>query len=146
MSPVIRPSSAEASTPAIAGIDVPPILQYFAALNAGEFQRVSGLFAIDGALQPPFDAPIVGREAIAAYLNQEARGFMLHPQSGMAQALDNGCTEFDIVGQVQTPWFSVNVKWTFILSPAQEIFLVKVKLLASLKELLPLRDCSNTEG
>lgn len=140
-----RPISSEASTSAIAGVDAPTILQYFEALNAGEFQRVSELFAIDGALQPPFDDVIVGRAAIAAYLDKEARGFTLQPQSSVAQPLDNGCTEFDIVGQVQTAWFSVNVRWSFILSPDQEIFLVRVKLLASLKELLPLRDRANAE-
>lgn len=146
MSSVTHSFNAEVSTLEIAGISVPSILQYFEALNAGEFQRVSCLFAIDGALQPPFDEPAVGREAIAAYLDKEARGFVLKPQSGVVQALDNGCTEVEIVGQVQTPWFSVNVRWTFILSPDQEIFLVKVKLLASLKELLPLRDRANSEG
>lgn len=125
---------------AIAGVDDPVVLQYFAALNAGEFQRVSQLFAADGALQPPFDALVVGPAAIAAYLETEAPGFVLQPQVGSVQVLANGCTEFEIGGKVQTPWFSVNVSWRLILSPTSEIFLVRVKLLASLQELLPLRD------
>lgn len=127
----------------IAGVDESTVLQYFTALNAGEFARVSQLFAIDGALHPPFEAGVVGRDAIAAYLEQEAKGFLLQPQSGTSTQLDNGCTEFEIVGQVQTPWFSVNVSWLFILSPTQEIFLVRVKLLASLQELLPLREAKH---
>jgi len=130
----------------IAGIDEPTIQVYFAALNSGKFQQVSQLFAVDGALQPPFEEMVVGREAIAAYLEREAKGFLLQPQSGTSTALDNGCTEFEVLGKVQTPWFLVNVCWTFILSPTQEIFLVKVKLLASLKELLPLRDVDKTTG
>lgn len=130
----------------IAGIDEPVILHYFTALNAGEFERVSQLFAIDGVLKPPFEDMVVGPAAIAAYLDKEARGFRLEPRSGTATELENGCTEFEILGTVQTPWFGVNVAWTFILSPARAIFLVKVKLLASLKELLPLRDVAKTAG
>ena len=124
----------------IAGVDETVVLQYFSALNAGQFHSVSQLFALDGELQPPFEEMVIGRAAIAAYLEREAKGFLLQPQQGSSTRLDNGCTEFAIVGQVQTPWFSVNVSWTFILSPTQDIFLVKVKLLASLQELLPLKN------
>ncbi|MDX2228676.1 MAG: ketosteroid isomerase family protein [Leptolyngbyaceae cyanobacterium bins.349] len=131
---------------AIAGVDEPVILRYFSMLNAGEFEAVGQLFAVDGALQPPFEDLVVGRAAIAAYLDQEAKGFLLEPQSGSSTLLDNGCTEFGIMGKVQTPWFSVNVGWTFILSPAQEIFLVKVKLLAALQDLLPLRDAASKDA
>ncbi len=140
MSAFIPSSVIEDNAIAIAGIDAPAVLQYFAALNAGEFEQVSQLFAVDGALQPPFDELMIGRDTIAAYLEKEAKGFVLQPQVGNVQSLDNGCTEFEIGGKVHTPWFSVNVSWLFILSPASEIFLVKVKLLASLQELLPLRD------
>ncbi len=124
---------------AIAGIDHPVIMGYFEQFNAGNFQAVSQLFAIDGALQPPFEAMVVGPDAIAVYLEQEATGFQLHPQAGQMTPLDNGCTQFDVQGHVQTPWFNVKVCWTFILSPTQEIFIVRINLLASLKELLPLR-------
>lgn len=123
----------------IAGIDNRVILRYFETLNAGDFQATSQLFAKDGALQPPFEADVIGPEAIAAYLEQEAKGFILEPQHGVSSPVDNGCTEFLIGGKVHTPWFSVNVSWLFILSPTQEIFLTKVKLLASLQELIHLR-------
>lgn len=133
----------EIQVDAIAGVDQPVILAYFSRLNVGEFQAASELFAGDGALQPPFDAMIVGRDAIAAYLGREAKGFLLQPERGTVTHLDDGCTEFEVLGKVQTPWFSVNVGWTFILSISQEIFLAKVSLLASLKELLPLKDVSS---
>lgn len=123
----------------IAGIDNPVILQYFETLNNGQFQATSQLFASDGALQPPFESDVIGPEAIAAYLEQEAKGFILEPQHGVATSQDGGCTEFLIGGKVHTPWFSVNVSWLFILSPTQEIMTTKVKLLASLQELVQLR-------
>lgn len=139
---MVTSQTSAADATAIAGVEEPVVLQYFHALNEGQFATVSLLFAVDGVLEPPFEERIVGQAAIAAYLEREAKGFVLQPQTGTVQRLDNGCTEFEILGKVQTPWFSVNVSWQMILSPTQEIFLVKVKLLASLKELLPLRNAS----
>ncbi len=134
----VSPAQLEAHG-AIAGIDNPVILRYFETLNNGDFQATSQLFARDGALQPPFESDVIGPAAIAAYLEQEAKGFILEPQHGVSTLLDNGCTEFLIGGKVHTPWFSVNVSWLFILSPTQEIFITKVNLLASLQELIHLR-------
>lgn len=126
---------------ALAAIEIshPVIVQYFETLNAGEFEKTSQLFAIDGAMQPPFESQIVGRDAITAYLRKEAQCLNLFPDRSSTKLLDNGCTEVQAIGKVQTPVFSVNVQWQFILSPNQELFLVKVKLLASLEELLHLR-------
>ena len=124
---------------AIADLDRPVISTYFAALNAGDFPAAAALFAADGALQPPFSGPIVGAEAIKAYLAAEARGFMLYPQQATEQLLADGFTELQVGGQVQTPLFSVNVGWRFVLNPQQEISFVRVKLLASLEELVRLR-------
>ena len=117
----------------------PIVAAYFAAFNQGQFETVSRLFAIDGALQPPFEALVISPAAIATYLHQEATELRLEPQTSTAIALDNGCTQIEVTGRVYAPWFTVNVAWTFILSPLDEIFLVKINLLASLKELLPLR-------
>lgn len=123
----------------IAGIAEPVIVRYFNALNAGDFVATASLFSEDGALQPPFESPIVGREAIVTYLETEARNLVLRPRQGKAQILDNGCTEIQVSGKVQTPLFGVNVSWLFILSPNRELFLAKIKLLASPQELLNLR-------
>ncbi len=123
----------------VSGIDQPIILSYFQTLNRGDFAATSQLFAADGVLQPPFDAAVVGPDEIMAYLETEATGLVLHPQQGTSNALEDGCTEWNITGKVQTPFFSVNVVWQLVLSPTNEIFLAKVKLLASLQELFQFR-------
>ncbi|MEX0269177.1 ketosteroid isomerase family protein [Leptolyngbyaceae cyanobacterium UHCC 1019] len=122
----------------IEGIDEPTIFHYFETLNAGSFEQTSQLFALEGMLQPPFEAMIIGSEAIAAYLHQEAKGFVLLPQQGH-KVLDSDDAEFLVAGRVQTPWFTVNVSWTFILNSNQQIMLAKVNLLASLQELMHMR-------
>lgn len=123
----------------IVGIDSPVILNYFETINSGEFQVTGELFADDGALQPPFEQAIVGPAAIVDYLQREARGFVLQPSKGSVQTLEDSCQEVQVFGNVQTPLFSVNVSWQFILSPQQQIQFVKIKLLAALQELLNLR-------
>jgi hypothetical protein len=127
------------SVPEIKTISHPVVLRYFETLNAEAFDQTSELFAIGGILQPPFEKPVVGREAIAQYLKQEARGLIVEPHQGSSHLLDNGNTEFQIIGKVQTPVFGVNVAWQFVLSPADELLFAKVKLIASPQELLNLR-------
>ncbi len=125
-------------TIAIDGIESQTILQYFETFNADNFEATSQLFAPEGMLQPPFEAIVTGQSAIAAYLIQEAKGFILLPQQGR-KSLEKDDIEFLILGRVQTPWFTVNVSWTFILNSTQQIVLVKVNLLAALQELMHLR-------
>ncbi|PZV09604.1 MAG: nuclear transport factor 2 [Leptolyngbya sp.] len=128
---------------AIAGIDEPVISQYFETINAGNFDATSQLFAAEGMLQPPFEAIVTGETAIAAYLKQEAKGFILLPQQGQealeSDDLKSGDTDFLVWGRVQTPWFTVSVSWRFILNSNQEIVFAKVNLLASLQELMHMR-------
>lgn len=124
---------------AIEGITEPTILRYFELLNAGEFETASQLFAPDGALNAPFESAIVGPDAIAAYLAQEATGMTLLPQQGITELIENDCTQVQVAGKVQTPWFSVNVSWLFNLDAQQKILAVTIKLLASPQELLNLR-------
>lgn len=135
-------SATDTEQGAIAGLDQPVILQYFESLNAGNFEATSQLFAVDGALQPPFEDAVIGPAAIAQYLEQEAKGFLLQPQQAVSTALEDGCTEVEAVGKVQTPWFTVNVRWTFILSPTRQILMAKINLLAALQDLLHLRNNS----
>ncbi|MCT7983200.1 nuclear transport factor 2 family protein [Laspinema sp. A4] len=115
------------------------IQQYFKGLNEGEFESVSELFAPEGELQPPFEEPVVGPEAIAAYLEAEAKGMKLYPRSDFQESVEEGNQHFEIRGQVETAFFKVNVAWFFVLNPEAEILSVRVKLLASLKELVNLR-------
>ncbi|MGH2413788.1 MAG: ketosteroid isomerase family protein [Microcystaceae cyanobacterium] len=124
---------------AIEGVTEPVVVRYFETLNAGDFEATASLFSPAGALHPPFESPIVRKEAIATYLNEEAQGMKLYPRTGIVEALESDRTQFQIKGKVQTPLFSVNVAWKFILNVEKEIESVEVKLLASPQELLKLR-------
>lgn len=123
----------------IEGISEPAVLQYFETFNSGDFEATANLFDASGVLNAPFADPIVGQSAIATYLKTEAQGMKLHPQQATSQALEDGETEFQVSGRVQTPLFSVNVGWRFVVNSQQQILDVTVKLLASAQELLNLR-------
>ncbi|HAC63311.1 MAG TPA: nuclear transport factor 2 [Cyanothece sp. UBA12306] len=126
-------------TKPISGITESVIEAYFESLNSGKFMTTANLFAVDGVLNPPFDSPVVGPEAIATYLQAEAQGMKLEPLKGTRETWENQRTRINITGKVQTPLFSVNVAWTFIIKQTKEIELVEVNLLASLAELAKLR-------
>lgn len=117
----------------------PTLLTYFAALSAGDFATVAALFAPEGQMYPPFEAPVVGPAAIAAYLEQEAIGMELQPQRSTTTTTEAGERQVEVRGKVKTSLFTVNVGWLFILNPQDQILLAKIKLLASPQELLNLR-------
>lgn len=124
----------------IAGVDNPLVRTYFDTLNAGDFAATANLFASQGELHPPFEKPVVGPQALAAYLHQEAKGMKLIPQRGFAETLDNGEVQVYVQGYVKTPLFGVNVGWLFLLDAEQkQIQAVGVKLLASWEELAKLQ-------
>jgi len=123
----------------IEGIEETTILLYFETLNAGEFEQTAALFAAGGAMHPPFEAAVIGQDAIAAYLQAEAQGMQLFPREGIAELLEDGQLMVQVSGKVQTPWFSVNVAWLFLLNWQREIASATIKLLASPQELLNLR-------
>jgi hypothetical protein len=123
----------------IEGISNATILRYFETLNASDFQATANLFASDGALNPPFETPVVGREAIVTYLEAEAKGMQLYPRQAIAESTEIGETIVKVSGTVQTSLFRVNVSWHFVLTPQSEILSVKIKLLAAMDELLKLR-------
>ncbi|NJN58044.1 MAG: SnoaL-like domain-containing protein [Leptolyngbyaceae cyanobacterium SL_5_9] len=122
----------------IAGISEPVIYRYFETLNLADFQATAALFAVEGVMHPPFDEEQVGEEAIAAYLQAEAKGMKFHPRQGIFETLENE-THYKVAGTVQTPVFSVNVNWLFVLDAQSKILSVKIKLLASPQELLGMR-------
>jgi hypothetical protein len=124
----------------IEGITHPIVVRYFETMNAGDFESTSELFAIEGAMNPPFESQIVGRAAIAHYLKQEARGIQLAPQTGTMQPLESGETDCQVTGRVHTALLGVGVSWQFKLSSVDQIVQVTVKLIATPKELLNLRD------
>ncbi|NJM85570.1 MAG: nuclear transport factor 2 family protein [Leptolyngbyaceae cyanobacterium SL_1_1] len=118
--------------------EIPTLCQYFERLNQGEFNAAADLFAPEGQLQPPFEEPIMGAEAIAAYLSQEASNMQLEPLQGELTRLENG-VQAEIKGKVRSPLFKVNVGWIFVLNHQAKIEHVRIRLLASIQELLELR-------
>jgi Orange carotenoid protein, N-terminal/Nuclear transport factor 2 (NTF2) domain len=139
--PVVVPvAAAERTSVAIEGVDNPTILSYMNNMNANDFDALIELFANDGALQPPFQKPIVGREAVLRFFREDCQNLKLMPERGVAEGADEGYTQIKVTGKVQTPWFGagvgMNMAWRFLLGPDGKIFFVAIDLLASPKELL----------
>jgi Orange carotenoid protein, N-terminal/Nuclear transport factor 2 (NTF2) domain len=134
--------------PVVTGLTVEGItdatpLAYFEAMNRDDFETAIALFVDDGALQPPFQKPIVGKEAIITYMRAEAQGLNMMPARGLTEYLPDGSKQLKITGKVLTPWFGVNVAmniaWRFALTAEGKIFFVAIDMLASPEELLNLR-------
>jgi Orange carotenoid protein, N-terminal/Nuclear transport factor 2 (NTF2) domain len=139
--PVVIPQQvSERTKVAIEGVDNATVLSYINNMNANDFDAVIDLFAPDGALQPPFQRPIVGREAVFRYLQEECQNLKLMPERGSNEPADGNFNQIKVTGKVQTPWFGANVgmnmAWRFLLDPQGKIFFVAIDLLASPKELL----------
>ncbi|BAY89785.1 MULTISPECIES: orange carotenoid-binding protein [unclassified Tolypothrix] len=141
--PVAPPKEMAKRTPVtIEGIDNPTILSYMDNLNANDFDALIELFTPDGALQPPFQKPIAGKEAVYRFFREDCQNLKLIPQRGVSEAVEDGYTQIKVTGTVQTPWFGasvgMNMAWRFLLTPENKIFFVAIDLLASPKELLNL--------
>jgi Orange carotenoid protein, N-terminal/Nuclear transport factor 2 (NTF2) domain len=141
--PVVAPTEMSARTKVvIEGTSDPTVLSYIDNMNAFDFEAAVNLFAENGALQPPFQKPIVGREAILAYMREECQGLKMMPERGAAESTEDGFTPIKVTGKVQTPWFGasvgMNIAWRFLIDPQGKIFFVAIDLLASPKELLNL--------
>ncbi len=141
--PVVVPTDMAARTQAkIKGVTNPTVLSYINNMNANDFEAAVNLFTPNGALQPPFQKPIVGQQAILAYMREECQGLKMMPEEGVVEALEDSYTPIKVTGKVQTPWFGasvgMNIAWRFLLDPQDKIFFVAVDLLASPKELLKL--------
>lgn len=127
---------------AIAGVTNPTVLSYMNLLNANDFDELIKLFVEDGALQPPFKRPIVGKEAVLKFFKEECPNLKLAPEQGITEPAEDGYTQIKVTGKVQTPWFGagvgMNMSWRFLLNSENKIFFVAIDLLASPKELLNL--------
>jgi hypothetical protein len=123
----------------MAEITQPTILRYFSTLNAGDFTATATLFAEDSVMYPPLESAVVGRNAIASYLHQEAQDIKAEPQQVVYEDLADNHIQIKITGKAHTSWCTVNVMWLFILNPQQNILEAKIKLLASPQELLSLK-------
>ncbi len=126
----------------IEGIDNPTVLNYMNNMNANDFDALIELFAPDGALQPPFQRPVVGKEAVFRFFQEECQNLKLLPERGVVEPADDGYTQIKVTGKVQTPWFGaavgMNMAWRFLLNPDGKVFFVAIDLLASPKELMNL--------
>jgi len=141
--PVAPPKDmAKRTNVAIEGVTNPTVLSYMDNLNANDFDTLIELFAPDGALQPPFKRPIVGKDNVLRFFKEECQNLKLIPKHGVTEPTEDGFTQVKVTGNVQTPWFGgnvgMNIAWRFLLNPDGKIFFVAIDLLASPKELLNL--------
>ena len=139
--PVVTPTAPEARTSVvIEGVDNATVINYMNLLNANDFDNLIELFLPDGALQPPFQRPIVGRDAVLRFFREDCQNLQLLPDRGVTEPSDGGFTQIKVTGKVQTPWFGagvgMNVAWRFLLDPQGKIYFVAIDLLASAAELL----------
>lgn len=112
------------------------IHNYFLTLNENNFEEFAALFSPDGLLIPPFESAIVGRDAICQYLQTTGIEVKAFPQSGTVQPENNGITVYQISGTVKTSYFTINVVWIIEVNAEQQIVSAKIKLLATLEDLL----------
>ncbi len=133
---------AQRSQVQIEGVTNSTIFSYMNNMNANDFDALIELFVLDGALQPPFQRPIVGKDAIMRFFREECQNLKLAPERGVSEPAEDGFTQIKVTGTVQTPWFGagvgMNIAWRFLLNPDDKIFFVAIDLLASPKELLNL--------
>ena len=141
--PVVPPTDiAMRTNVSIEGVTNATVINYMNNLNANDFGALIQLFAEDGALQPPFKRPIVGKDAVFRFFNEECQNLKLSPERGVEEPAEDGFTQIKVTGKVQTPWFGgkvgMNIAWRFLLNPDGKIFFVAIDLLASPQELLNL--------
>jgi Orange carotenoid protein, N-terminal/Nuclear transport factor 2 (NTF2) domain len=141
--PVIPPKeAAPRAKVTIQGIKNATVISYMEDMNAFDFPAAVALFVADGALNPPFQEPIVGHDSILDYMHKECYGLKLLPEQGVSEPADGGFTQIKVTGKVQTPWFGdsvgINLAWRFLLDGENKIFFVGIDLLASPQELVEL--------
>jgi hypothetical protein len=139
--PVVSPTAPELrESVVIEGIDNATVTNYMNLLNANDFDALIDLFLPDGALQAPFQRPIVGRDAILRFFREDCQNLKLLPERAVSEPSDGGFTQIKVTGRVQTPWFGagvgMNVAWRFLLDPQGKIYFVAIDLLASPADLL----------
>jgi len=139
--PIVAPTPEEQRKRVfIEGVLNPTVNSYMDLLNANDFDNLIQLFLPDGALQPPFQKPIVGSDKILRFFREDCQNLRLLPERGYAEPTEGDFTQIKVTGKVQTPWFGagvgMNVAWRFLLDPQGKIYFVAIDLLASPAELL----------
>jgi 8-oxo-dGTP pyrophosphatase MutT (NUDIX family) len=141
MEPVAAPTPEQSRKKVfIEGVINPTVNAYMDLLNANDFDALIQLFLPDGALQPPFQKPIVGSDAILRFFREDCQNLKLLPERGYSEPAEGGFNQIKVTGKVQTPWFGagvgMDVAWRFLLNPDGKIYFVAIDLLASPAELL----------
>lgn len=141
--PIVPPKEmSQRTSVAIEGVDNQTVLSYMNYMNANDFDALIKLFTDDGALQPPFQRPIIGKDAVYRFFREECQNLKLLPERGVSEPTEEGYIQIKVTGKVQTPWFGagvgMNMAWRFLLNPENKIYFVAIDLLASPKELVNL--------
>ncbi len=120
---------------AIESITNSTVLEYLSSMNANDFDAVVDLFVTGGALQPPFQQPIVGKEQILSYLEAECQNIKILPDQGLVSYQDDELTRMRVTGRMQTTWSGdspgLNMAWRFSLDSQNKISLVAIDLMSS---------------
>ncbi|HHP7243843.1 MAG TPA: orange carotenoid protein N-terminal domain-containing protein, partial [Elainellaceae cyanobacterium] len=77
----------------IEGVTNPTVLSYMNNLNANDFDALIALFTPDSGLQPPFQRPIVGKDAILRFFKEECQNLKLDPDRGVSEPTDDGTSK-----------------------------------------------------
>ncbi len=117
------------------------VIPYFEAFNRHDFDSVATLFSENGAIVPPFESAVVGRDSIVSYLQQEASHMILKPATYhlTEPSIEGTLARVVVEGRAQTSAFQVAVQWQFDFAAEGKIQRLQIQLLASLKALLNLR-------
>ena len=93
------------------------------------------MFLSDGALQPPFQRPIVGRGATLKFFKRDCQNLKLMTQGGYGEPTEGDFSQIKVTVKVQTPWFGrevgMKVARRFLLVENDKIYFVVIDLLAS---------------
>ncbi len=119
----------------IEGITNSTVLAYLNNINANDLEAIVDLFVEDGALQPPFQQPIVGKEQIRLYLEAECQNIKIVPDQGLVSYQDERLTRLRVTGRMQTPWSGdspgLHLAWRFSLDAQHQISLVAIDLMSA---------------
>jgi hypothetical protein len=120
---------------AIDSITNSTVLEYLSNMNSNDFDAVANLFVAGGALQPPFQLPIVGREEIRRYLEAECQNIRILPDQGLVSYQDDELTRMRVTGKMKTTWSGdssgLDMAWRFSLDAHNKISLVAIDLISS---------------
>ncbi len=126
----------------IDGITNSTVLDYVNHMNAHDFGAVTDLFAAGGALQPPYQQPIVGKEQVLHYLEAECQNLKIIPDQGLVSYQDDELTRMRVIGKIETSSssddFGVHMAWRFSLDADNKISFVAIDLISTPEELAML--------